>query len=117
MSLFNMPDWLRMCVLGSCLPHLALPKLTHHSLLVVLTCTSFVPQLYLLVIRHGNVSGISLNYVFLNLVVATELFAMSFLFTVNLVQRSDLFVHNPPNAGDWINMANFAVIWVLWLVM
>lgn len=42
---------------------------------------------------------------------------MSFFFTVNNVERSDLFVHNPPNAGDWINLVDFAVMWALWLVM
>ncbi|KAI1116146.1 hypothetical protein F5Y14DRAFT_449324 [Nemania sp. NC0429] len=98
MSHFSLPDWLRI-------------------ILAVLSCASFVPQLYVLVIRRGNTSGISLTYVLLNLIVATELFAISFFYTVNKVQRYDLFVHKPPNAGDWINLANFAVIWVLWLVI
>ncbi|KAI0451452.1 hypothetical protein F5B21DRAFT_383049 [Xylaria acuta] len=93
-----MPDWLRI-------------------LLLILTCVSFVPQLYLLVYRHGNASGISLNYVLLNLAAATELFAISFLVVVNNAESSDIFVHDPREPGDWINFVNIAVIWILWLVI
>ncbi|KAJ8111528.1 hypothetical protein ONZ43_g5601 [Nemania bipapillata] len=98
MLLYNMPDWLRI-------------------LLVILTCASFAPQLYLLIARHGDASGLDLRYVLLNLAVATELFAISFLVIVNNIEPSDVFAHNPLRAGDWINLVNFGVIWVLWLVI
>jgi hypothetical protein len=26
-------------------------------------------------------------------------------------------VHDPPNTGDSINLAQFTLVWVLWLVM
>ncbi|KAI1428364.1 hypothetical protein F5Y12DRAFT_57203 [Xylaria sp. FL1777] len=98
MAFNNMPDWLRI-------------------LLLILTCVSFVPQLYLLVRRHGDASGINLKYVFVNLLGATELFAISFLVIVDYPSSSNIFVHNPRETGDWINLVNFVAIWILWLVI
>ncbi|KAI0428874.1 hypothetical protein F5Y09DRAFT_275937 [Xylaria sp. FL1042] len=98
MTLYSMSDWLRI-------------------LLLALTCVSFAPQLYLLVRRRGDASGINLNYVLLNLAAATELFAISFVVTVNHLEPSDIFIHDPREIGDWINFVNFAAIWVLWLVI
>ncbi len=94
-----------------------LTALTHNSLLLILTCISFVPQLYALVRRRGDASGISPIYVFINLVAATELFTISFVITVNYPEPSSSFTHDPRQLGDWINFANITVIWALWLVM
>jgi hypothetical protein len=62
-------------------------------------------------------SGISLYYVLFNLISATELFTISFFFLINNVEESDVFVNRPPNAGDWLNLAQLALVWVLWLLM
>lgn len=76
---------------------------------------SFQPQLRLLWVRRDS-SGISLYYVLWNLIVATELFTVSFFYIVNnRVEGSQFFVHNPPNVGDSLNLAQFALTWMLWL--
>ncbi|GAP90755.1 hypothetical protein SAMD00023353_5200940 [Rosellinia necatrix] len=98
MAPYNMPNWLRI-------------------LLLILTCVSFAPQLHRLVRRRGDASGISLQYVLLNLASATELFALGFLVVADSPEPSDIFAHDPREAGDWINLANFAVVWALWLVI
>ncbi|KAI3337939.1 hypothetical protein F4824DRAFT_460701 [Ustulina deusta] len=98
MTFYDMPDWIKI-------------------LLLILTCISFVPQLYALVRRRGDASGISPIYVFINLVAATELFTISFVITVNYPEPSSSFTHDPRQLGDWINFANITVIWALWLVI
>ncbi|KAF9873247.1 hypothetical protein CkaCkLH20_09410 [Colletotrichum karsti] len=82
---------------------------------LVLTFASFVPQLHRLWARRDS-TGISHYYVLASLIVATELFAISFFLVVNnRFEGSDFFVHSPPNAGDIINLAQLALVWVLWL--
>jgi hypothetical protein len=85
-----------------------------------LSFVSFLPQLRLLYVRKDS-AGLSLFYLLFNLIVATELFAISFLLVVNsgLEEKGkpNLFVHNPPDTGDNINLAQFTLVWVLWLVM
>lgn len=83
----------------------------------MLTFVSFLPQIRLLWARKDS-SGLSLYYVLFNLVVATELFTISFFSIVNCrAEELSTFVHNPPDAGDIINLAQFTLVWVLWLVM
>ncbi|KAB5566845.1 hypothetical protein GE09DRAFT_1284559 [Coniochaeta sp. 2T2.1] len=85
--------------------------------LLLLTFASFQPQLRLLWVRRDS-SGISLYYVLLNLIVATELFTISFFYVVNnRVEGSQFFVHVPPNVGDRLNLAQFALTWVLWVLL
>ncbi|KAH6853225.1 hypothetical protein B0I37DRAFT_358796 [Chaetomium sp. MPI-CAGE-AT-0009] len=84
--------------------------------LLVLSFISFLPQLWLLWVRKDS-SGLSLFYVLWNLIVATELFALSFLLVVNYAGEAGLFVHSPINAGDRINLAQFTLVWVLWVVI
>jgi hypothetical protein len=63
-------------------------------------------------------SGLSLYYVLFNLVVATELFTFSFLFIVNCRDEElSVFIHSSADTGDVINLVQFALVWVLWLVM
>jgi hypothetical protein len=85
-----------------------------------LSFVSFLPQLRLLYARKDSV-GLSLFYLLFNLIVATELFTLSFLLVVNYAREegggADLFVHNPPDTGDRINLAQFTLVWVLWLAM
>jgi hypothetical protein len=90
---------------------------TKHSLLLLLSFASFLAQPQLLWVR-GDSSGISLYYVLFNLIVASELFTVSFFHVVNnRVERSQFFVHQPPTVGDRLNLAQFAVVWVLWLLL
>ncbi|KAL0939951.1 uncharacterized protein CTRU02_206561 [Colletotrichum truncatum] len=94
----NMPNWLRI-------------------FLLILGCASFIPQLHRFWIRRDT-SGISLYYVLANLLVATEIFTISFFLVINQrVEGSDFFVHHPPDAGDAINLVHFAFIWFLWLAI
>ncbi|KAK3299829.1 uncharacterized protein B0H64DRAFT_379247 [Chaetomium fimeti] len=87
--------------------------------LLLLSFTSFLPQLWLLWVRKDS-SGLSLFYVLWNLIVATELFTLSFLLVVNYGDPGgpvDIFVHYPLSVGDRINLAQFTVVWVLWVVI
>ncbi|KAL2128445.1 hypothetical protein VTI74DRAFT_9183 [Chaetomium olivicolor] len=88
--------------------------------LLLLSFISFLPQLWLLWVRKDS-SGLSLFYALWNLIVATELFTLSFLLVVNYAGESldkpDLFVHYPPDAGDRINLAQFTLVWALWVVI
>lgn len=87
-----------------------------HSVLLVLTGLSFLPQLRLLWLRRDS-SGISPYYVLFNLISATEQFTFAFFFVVNNSEGSDAFVNRPPNSGDWLNLIQLALVWVLWLAM
>ncbi|KAH6842748.1 hypothetical protein B0I37DRAFT_382728 [Chaetomium sp. MPI-CAGE-AT-0009] len=87
--------------------------------LLLLSFVSFLPQLRLLYLRKDS-SGISLFYVLFNLIVATELFTISFYCLVNYSTEEQLpqaFVRDPPDIGDFINLAQFSLVWVLWLVI
>ncbi|KAK4100662.1 hypothetical protein N658DRAFT_507665 [Parathielavia hyrcaniae] len=87
--------------------------------LLLLSLVSFLPQLQrLYLLKHT--SGLSLFYVLYHLVVATELFTVSFVFVVNYAaerHKPDIFVHDPLNASDKINLAQFTLVWVLWLMI
>jgi uncharacterized protein with PQ loop repeat len=89
--------------------------------LLLLSFISFLPQLRLLWVRKDS-SGLSLFYTLWNLIVATELFTLSFLLVVNYagegpLDKPNLFVHRPPDVGDRINLAQFTLVWALWVVM
>lgn len=81
----------------------------------MLSLASFLPQLQLLCLRR-NSSGISLYYVLFNLVVTTEIFTID-LAILTGVEGSDIFVHNPASPGDWLNLAQFGIVWVMWLLV
>lgn len=85
------------------------------SVLLVLSFASFLPQLQLLWLRRDS-SGISLYYVLFNLIVATELFTID-LAMLTSVDGGDIFVHSPATAGDWLNLAQFGTVWVMWTLM
>ena len=84
--------------------------------MLILSVASFLPQLRLLV-QRGNTAGISLYYLLFNVISATEQFAISFYFIVNRVDHSDVFTHDPPTVGDWLNLAQTTVVFIAWLVM
>ncbi|PNP49223.1 hypothetical protein THARTR1_10025 [Trichoderma harzianum] len=88
-------------------------------LLLVLSLISFLPQLREFWLRR-NACGISPYYVLFQLIGATELFAIAFYYVVNSVQTlpgPDFFTHNPPQLGDYLNLAQMASVWVLWLIV
>jgi hypothetical protein len=89
------------------------------SILLLLSFISFLPQLRLPYLRK-NSSGLSLIYVLCNLIIATELLTVSFVLVVNYATeeaKPGIFVHDPPDVGDKINLAQFALVWVMWLSM
>jgi hypothetical protein len=81
-----------------------------------LSLASFLPQIRLL-LQRGNTTGLSLYYLLFNLISATEQFALSFYFIVNRVEPADVFTHEPPTVGDWLNLAQTTAIFLAWLVM
>lgn len=86
-----------------------------YRILSVLSFASFLPQLQLVWLRRDS-SGISLYYVLFNLVVATELFTID-LAILTSVDGGDIFVHSPATTGDWLNLAQFATVWVMWTLV
>ncbi|KAH8756568.1 hypothetical protein F5883DRAFT_649172 [Diaporthe sp. PMI_573] len=90
------PDWLRI-------------------VLLVLSFASFLPQLQLLWLRRDS-SGISLCYVLFSLVVATELFTID-LSILTSAEGGEIFVHSPASTGDWLNLAQFGTVWLMWALI
>lgn len=105
-------------LVSSCLPlNFRFTNLSLRTrILLVVSILSFIPQLRLLLVRRDS-SGLSLYYVFLNLLVSIELVTVAAFFVVTLADvGSDTFVNEPPDTGDWINLAQLAVIFLLWLL-
>lgn len=115
----ELPNWLRMWVLIA-RQRSGFMLADKRSALLLLSFVSFLPQLWLLYMRKDS-AGLSLYYLLFNLIVATELFTLSFLFVVNYAReekgKPNMFVHDPPDVGDTINLVQFSLVWVLWLVM
>ncbi|VUC27414.1 unnamed protein product [Clonostachys rosea] len=95
-----------------------------HITLLILTILTFGPHLYFL-IRKRDSSPVSIVYILLNLVVATEQFAASYFFAIYPTNTKCLicptykgiFSHTPLDVGDWLNFAHFLTVFVLWLIM
>ncbi|KAL2861650.1 hypothetical protein BJX68DRAFT_223006 [Aspergillus pseudodeflectus] len=86
-------------------------------ILIALTAISFLPQLYRLDVKKNSL-GISPSYVLCNLIVATEQFAILFYLLVSVPEAGgDMLVHEPRTAGDWLNFAQLATTWVLFLTL
>jgi uncharacterized protein with PQ loop repeat len=92
------------------------PQTNTPSILLILSFLSFLPQLHLLWSKRDS-SGISPYYILFNLLSATSQLTISFYGVVNAIEPSDVFVHNPVDAGDWLNLIHFAVVWGLWVIM
>ncbi|KAI9371765.1 hypothetical protein BJX61DRAFT_510353 [Aspergillus egyptiacus] len=84
-------------------------------ILLILTLVSFLPQLRLIWTRK-DASGIALSYVLFNLIAATEQFAVDYGFAALVSPSDGVFVHNPVNFGDWLNLAQTVFLWMLFLV-
>ncbi|KAI1779361.1 hypothetical protein F4818DRAFT_438137 [Hypoxylon cercidicola] len=52
-----------------------------------------------------------------NLIVATEQFALGLHFIVDNDEIMDDVVHNPLTLGDWLNLAQFSIVWLCHLVL
>ncbi|KAJ5986967.1 hypothetical protein N7451_011332 [Penicillium sp. IBT 35674x] len=91
------PDWLRI-------------------ILILLSGASYLPQLYRIWV-HGDCQGISLGYLLLNLISATEQFTMGFFILVNHEGGTDLFVETPVTTGDWLNLTQLTLVWVMHLLL
>ncbi|CAH0046961.1 unnamed protein product [Clonostachys solani] len=95
-----------------------------HITLLVLTILAFAPHLYFLA-RKQDSSPVSIVYILLNLVVATEQFAVSYFFAIYPTNTKclicptykDIFSHTPLDVGDWLNFVHFLTVFVLWLIM
>jgi hypothetical protein len=75
---------------------------------------SFLPQLQLIGARK-DASGIALSYILLNLIAATEQFALNFGYIALTMPSSGVFVHKSLTAGDWLNLAETTLVWVLFV--
>ncbi|PYI06824.1 hypothetical protein BO78DRAFT_429336 [Aspergillus sclerotiicarbonarius CBS 121057] len=84
--------------------------------LLCLTTASFLPQLHRIRIQKTS-TGLSLLYILLNLLGATEQFTLAFFLTVNAGPEPDFFVHFPRSIGDWLNLAQLGVVWVMFLLL
>jgi hypothetical protein len=61
--------------------------------------------------------GISLGYLLLNLISATEQFTLEFFILVNNTEQADFLIETPPTTGDWLNLAQFTIVWALHLLL
>ncbi|RAH54250.1 hypothetical protein BO85DRAFT_480631 [Aspergillus piperis CBS 112811] len=88
-----LPSWFRILLLG-------------------LSIYSYIPQLQLLW-KTKNSSGLSINYVLLNLICATEQFLLVLLYNNTPDAEPNMFVENPGSLGDWMNLIQITVVWIL----
>jgi hypothetical protein len=90
----------------------------HYSLLILLSLTSFLPQICHLRLRNDS-SGISLIYILFNLIVATEELTLGYHFIVADYKTpyGDGITHDPPTLEDWLNVDQFLVVWLGHLVL
>ncbi|KAJ9299780.1 hypothetical protein DTO271G3_2664 [Paecilomyces variotii] len=89
------------------------------GILLFLTIASFIPQLHRIQTKKTS-TGLSLFYILFNLLSTTEQFTLGFFITVNARGESrDLhfFAHNPRTLGDWLNLAQLSVDWVMFLLL
>ncbi|KAL4770202.1 hypothetical protein BDW60DRAFT_209385 [Aspergillus nidulans var. acristatus] len=83
-------------------------------LLSTLTVVSFFPQLHCIWTRN-DASGISLTYLLLNLIAATEQFGLAFGYVV-LLKDADAFTHKPLSSGDWLNLVQTTLFMLLFIL-
>jgi hypothetical protein len=112
MATLNVPNWIRTFVNYN---KLNFRLLTMQRALLVASAVSFVQQLHRTISRK-NSTGISTLNVLFNLISTTEQLALTFFIIVNYSKDSEVFVHNPRNPEDWINLAQMSVVVVLWLI-
>jgi hypothetical protein len=42
---------------------------------------------------------------------------LEFFFLVNNTERADFLIETPPTTGDWLNQAQFTVVWASHLLL
>ncbi|KAF5011005.1 hypothetical protein FDECE_2875 [Fusarium decemcellulare] len=84
-------------------------------ILLLLSAASFVPQ-YSRILSRRDCVGLAPNYILFNLIVATQQFSLG-LYYIVANDEVDFVVHSPPTLGDWLNLAQFTVVWVGHLVL
>ncbi|GCB22919.1 hypothetical protein AAWM_05804 [Aspergillus awamori] len=98
---FPCPNWLRVVLLG-------------------LDITVFLPQIWRIWSQKTS-TGLSLLYIFFILLSATERFTNAFFGAVNWTiagaNAPGFFVHDPRTIGDWLNLVQLGVDWVLLLLL
>ena len=83
---------------------------------MIASIASFVPQ-YRRILSKGDCAGISGNYILYNLISATEQFAIDLHFIVDNDEVMDYIVSSPPSLGDWLNLVQFAAVWLCHLLL
>ena len=90
--------------------------LTSNSIVLILSVISFIPQ-YRHILSRGDCNGISLYYILFNLISATEQFTFGLHFVVDNMEVMDSIIGTPPTTGDWLNFAQFTVVWLCHLAL
>lgn len=85
------------------------------SVLSILSVLSFTPQLRRIFTSKDS-TGISHYYVLFNLVSATEQFMFGLIYIVESNQPGN-FIDEPRSLGDWLNLVQFAVVWLMFLLL
>lgn len=75
-------------------------------MLIVLSIASFAPQIRR-IRNRGDLTGISPSYILYNLLIATFLFA-----TALHLLAFDYEAPDPPTTEHWLDVVQFAVVWV-----
>jgi hypothetical protein len=85
--------------------------------LIFLSALSFTPQLYR-IWRKAESTGVSLTYTLLNLICATEQFTVLLIFAFPaLPDYGGVYVHDPLTRGDWLNIIQLGVVWILFFIL
>ncbi|KAJ5541197.1 hypothetical protein N7494_006273 [Penicillium frequentans] len=85
--------------------------------LTILTALSFLPQLLRIWIKKTS-KGISTDYVFWNLLCATEQFKFFvYLLIAKHPEQNIPLVYHPPTFGDRLNMYQTAVVWLSFFIL
>ncbi|KAH6873477.1 hypothetical protein B0T10DRAFT_235283, partial [Thelonectria olida] len=69
------------------------------------------------VLAKGDSSNISLYYLLFNLISATEQFSLGFFYIVSHYDDSRIFVSTPRNVGDWLNLTQLTMVWIMFLAL
>ncbi|KAK7414982.1 hypothetical protein QQX98_006215 [Neonectria punicea] len=83
---------------------------------LIISAASFVPQ-YGLVLSRRDCEGLSLIYLLINLIVATQQLALWLFFIVDHEEVDGFLVHSPLTVGDWLNLGQFAVVLIGHLIL
>ncbi|KAJ0425645.1 hypothetical protein BJY00DRAFT_274669 [Aspergillus carlsbadensis] len=97
MDQLNVPNWLRI-------------------VLSILTVISFLPQLHA-IWRRGSSAGVSVYYVLLNLIWATEQFTLFFFLLINDTEGAGRIVYEPPTTGDWLNLVQALILALMFFLL